>query len=66
VNTVLQVLDGEQQVNAIELELDEQIRNVIVRRQPAARDLRLLMAALEVQLQTRPLRAAERALRPPS
>jgi phosphate transport system protein len=32
-------------LNAIELELDEQICNVIVRRQPAARDLRLLMTA---------------------
>jgi phosphate transport system protein len=42
---VLQVLDGEQQLNAMELELDEEISNVIARRQPAARDLRLLMAA---------------------
>jgi len=42
---VLQVLDGEQQLNAMELELDDEIGNVIARRQPAARDLRFLMAA---------------------
>jgi phosphate transport system protein len=42
---VLQVLDGEKRLNAMELELDEEICNVIARRQPAARDLRLLMAA---------------------
>jgi phosphate transport system protein len=42
---VLQVLEDEKRLNAMELELDEEICNVIARRQPAARDLRLLMAA---------------------
>jgi phosphate transport system protein len=36
--------DVEQQLNAMELEIDEEINRVIARRQPAARDLRLLMA----------------------
>src|ERR1700733_15055251 len=39
------VLEGERRLNTMEIELDEEICNVIARRQPAARDLRLLMAA---------------------
>jgi phosphate transport system protein len=39
------VLEGERRLNVMEIELDEEISNVIARRQPAARDLRLLMAA---------------------
>lgn len=39
------VLEAERRLNTMEMELDEEITNVIARRQPAARDLRLLMAA---------------------
>jgi phosphate transport system protein len=39
------VLEGERRLNVMEIELDEEITNVIARRQPAARDLRLLMTA---------------------
>jgi phosphate transport system protein len=39
------VLEAERRLNVMEMELDEEISNVITRRQPAARDLRLLMAA---------------------
>src|ERR1700733_13542395 len=39
------VLEGERRLNTMEMEIDEEISNVIARRQPAARDLRLLMAA---------------------
>jgi phosphate transport system protein len=42
---VQQVLDGERRLNEMEIEIDEEISNIIARRQPAARDLRLLMAA---------------------
>ena len=42
---VERVLEGERRLNGMEIELDEEICNVIARRQPAARDLRLLMAA---------------------
>jgi phosphate transport system protein len=42
---VERVLDGERRLNVMEMEIDEEISNVIARRQPAARDLRLLMAA---------------------
>lgn len=38
------VYDHEREVNAYELKLDHEITSVISRRQPAARDLRLLMA----------------------
>jgi phosphate transport system protein len=41
---VRQVLDSEQRLNRMELEIDEEVSNVIARRQPAACDLRLLMA----------------------
>ena len=39
------VVEDERRLNAMEVEIDEEISNVIARRQPAARDLRLLMAA---------------------
>ncbi|TAL99037.1 MAG: phosphate signaling complex protein PhoU [Paraburkholderia sp.] len=42
---VEQVLAGERRLNAMEIEIDEEVGNIIARRQPAARDLRLLMAA---------------------
>ncbi|MFL9862179.1 phosphate signaling complex protein PhoU [Paraburkholderia madseniana] len=42
---VERVVEGERRLNAMEIEIDEEISNVIARRQPAARDLRLLMAA---------------------
>jgi phosphate transport system protein len=38
------VLEIESQVNTMELEIDYEISSIISRRQPAARDLRLLMA----------------------
>jgi phosphate transport system protein len=41
---VEQVLEGERRLNAMEIEIDEEVCNIIARRQPAARDLRLLMA----------------------
>jgi phosphate transport system protein len=41
---VEQVIEGEHHLNAMEIEIDEEVSNIIVRRQPAARDLRLLMA----------------------
>lgn len=39
-----QVLEVEQRVNAMEVEIDRELASIIARRQPAARDLRLLMA----------------------
>jgi len=42
---VERVVEDERQLNAMEVEIDEEISNIIARRQPAARDLRLLMAA---------------------
>ena len=39
-----QVIDGEARVNAIEVEIDRELTSIIGRRQPTARDLRLLMA----------------------
>jgi phosphate transport system protein len=41
---VERVIEGEHRLNAMEIEIDEEVSNVIARRQPAARDLRLLMA----------------------
>jgi phosphate transport system protein len=40
-----QVREADNLVNSMEVEIDEEIGNIIARRQPAARDLRLLMAA---------------------
>lgn len=39
-----QVLDVEQRVNTMEVEIDRELASIIARRQPTARDLRLLMA----------------------
>jgi phosphate transport system protein len=39
-----QVIASEVQLNRMEVEIDEECSNIIARRQPAARDLRLLMA----------------------
>ena len=38
------VMEAESRVNAMELEIDRELSSVIARRQPTARDLRLLMA----------------------
>ncbi|MEJ0004553.1 MAG: phosphate signaling complex protein PhoU [Pararobbsia sp.] len=38
------VISAEQRLNTMEVEIDEECSNIIARRQPAARDLRLLMA----------------------
>jgi phosphate transport system protein len=39
-----QVIEGESRVNAMEVEIDRELTSIIGRRQPTARDLRLLMA----------------------
>ncbi|MGF6919782.1 phosphate transport system protein [Paraburkholderia sp. 40] len=38
------VLEGERRLNAMEIAIDEEVCQIIARRQPAARDLRFLMA----------------------
>jgi phosphate transport system protein len=42
--TATQVLQGEERVNAMEMEIDRDLSAIIARRQPTARDLRLLIA----------------------
>jgi phosphate transport system protein len=44
----LQVIEAEHRVNMMELEIDRELSSVIARRQPTARDLRLLMAMSKV------------------
>ena len=43
-----QVVEAEHRVNLMELEIDRELSSVIARRQPTARDLRLLMAMSKV------------------
>jgi len=43
-SVALHVRDNERLLNKMEVTIDDEINNVIARRQPAARDLRLLMA----------------------
>jgi phosphate transport system protein len=43
-SVVEKVLEDERHLNEMEIEIDDEVNNVIARRQPAARDLRLLMA----------------------
>ncbi|WP_244815613.1 phosphate signaling complex protein PhoU [Caballeronia sp. Lep1P3] len=44
INIADQVIAAETRLNTMEVEIDEECSNIIARRQPAARDLRLLMA----------------------
>jgi len=39
-----QVIEAEHRVNAMEVEIDHDLSSIIARRQPTARDLRLLIA----------------------
>ena len=43
-----QVTDGDRRVNSYEVEIDDACSHVIARRQPAARDLRLIMAVSKI------------------
>ena len=43
-----QVLNTEKQVNTLEVEIDHELVSIIARRQPTARDLRLLMAISKI------------------
>jgi phosphate transport system protein len=43
-NAAQQVIETEARVNAMEMDIDRELSSIIARRQPTARDLRLLMA----------------------
>ena len=45
--TASQVLEGEERVNQMEMDIDADLSTIIARRQPTARDLRLLIAISE-------------------
>ncbi len=55
------VVEGDSRVNAFEVEIDREIASIIGRRQPTARDLRLLMAMSKTTLNLE--RAADEACR---
>jgi phosphate transport system protein len=44
IDTAAQVMETEARVNAMEIEIDRELSSIIARRQPTARDLRLLIA----------------------
>ena len=52
-----QVIETEQRVNAMEVEIDRELSSIIGRRQPTARDLRLLIAISKTtaNLEARPV-----------
>lgn len=47
-DAALQVIEAETRVNALEVEIDRELSSVIARRQPTARDLRLIMAVSKI------------------
>jgi phosphate transport system protein len=48
VERALQVISGDAKVNELELQIDNDLGQIIVRRQPAASDLRLILAAIKI------------------
>ncbi|MDR3087009.1 MAG: phosphate signaling complex protein PhoU [Azoarcus sp.] len=48
VSLINEVLDTEEKVDALEVEIDRALTTVVARRQPAARDLRLLLAISKI------------------
>ena len=62
--TSTQVLQQEERVNQMEVEIDRDLSAIIARRQPTARDLRLLIAISKSDRQPRTRRRRGRAHRP--
>jgi phosphate transport system protein len=58
-----QVVATERQVNALEVEIDAELASIIARRQPTARDLRLLMAISKITGNLESSRSWRRAVR---